>query len=136
MNIAVTVEGMFFLRYRVYNLLGTALPESGTPIPMLAECFGEPFTVYSTNDFPGLHESTELTKVSNTHHLPLDRSCGILMNVWLVGRSFFLTPAFESIAEIASVDGGSILRQQRVLQATIQMVNSATGVSTIFSIIV
>jgi len=73
MNIAVAVEGMFFLRYRVYNLLGTALPESGTPIPMLAECFGEPFTVYSTNDFPGLHESTELTKLLSDSGIRVNR---------------------------------------------------------------
>jgi len=66
MDIAVTVEGRFFLRYRAFNILGTALSETGVPIPILAECFGVPFTVYSTNDFPGLHASTELTKVSHT----------------------------------------------------------------------
>jgi len=75
MDIAVTIEGKFFLRYRAFNILGTALPESGRPIPMLAECFGQPFTVYSRKDFPGVHASTELTKVSIIH-LRLDRSCG------------------------------------------------------------
>jgi hypothetical protein len=32
---------------------------------VLAECYGQPFDVYSTKEFPGLEPSTELTKVNN-----------------------------------------------------------------------
>ena len=32
-------------------------------IPILAECYGGPFRIYSTKEFPGLRPSTELTKV-------------------------------------------------------------------------
>ena len=54
-------EGLFFLRYRVFNaLFQVAGP---TPIPILAECIGGPFRVYSTKNFPGLRASTDLTKV-------------------------------------------------------------------------
>lgn len=31
---------------------------------MQAECYGGPFRVYSTKEFPGLHASTDLTKAS------------------------------------------------------------------------
>lgn len=63
-------EGLFFLRYRVFNaLFQVAGP---TPIPVLAECIGGPFRVYSTKNFPGLRASTDLTKVRlfYTPHLP------------------------------------------------------------------
>lgn len=54
-------EGQFFLRYRVFNtLFQVAGPK---PLPVLAECIGGPFTVYSTKNFPGLRASTSLTKV-------------------------------------------------------------------------
>ena len=33
--------------------------------PMLAECWGRPFRIYATKQFPGLEPSTELTKVTN-----------------------------------------------------------------------
>ena len=31
--------------------------------PILAECWGRPFRIYATKQFPGLDPSTELTKV-------------------------------------------------------------------------
>lgn len=53
-------EGTFVLRYRaatVYSQGGTSLQS-----PILAECFGKPFRIYATKEFPGLSPSTELTK--------------------------------------------------------------------------
>lgn len=55
------MDGTFLLRYRAMNLFGAALETERLPI--IAECWGGPATVYPTKDFPGLTESTELTKV-------------------------------------------------------------------------
>ena len=60
-DIAVREDGDYFLRYRVFNTIHHVLGD--TPIPILAECSGGPFKVYSTKDFPGLRASTDLTKV-------------------------------------------------------------------------
>lgn len=49
------------LRYRVANIFSTAVGIDHMPV--LAECWGGPVTIYSTKTFPGLAESTELTKV-------------------------------------------------------------------------
>ncbi|KAI0372689.1 hypothetical protein BV20DRAFT_963751 [Pilatotrama ljubarskyi] len=59
-DLAVKIEGTFVLRYRTLNVLS----ESSSPpyMPVLAECFGGPFKIYSTKDFPGLRASTELTR--------------------------------------------------------------------------
>ena len=54
-------EGVFVLRYRVFDLYGS--PKEHVDRTMRAECFGGPFRVYSTKDFPGLQASTDLTKV-------------------------------------------------------------------------
>ncbi|EPT05546.1 hypothetical protein FOMPIDRAFT_1088678, partial [Fomitopsis schrenkii] len=60
-DLAIKDEGQFFLRYRIFNtLFQVAGP---TPIPVLAECIGGSFRVYSTKNFPGLRASTELTKL-------------------------------------------------------------------------
>ncbi|KAI0372687.1 hypothetical protein BV20DRAFT_978121 [Pilatotrama ljubarskyi] len=62
-DLAVKMEGTFVLRYRTLNVFShssTTSPDAGAPI--LAECFGGPFRVYSTKDFPGLNASTELSK--------------------------------------------------------------------------
>lgn len=56
------VEGVFILRYRVFDLFSyPSLQERTTVIG--AETYGGPFRVYSTKEFPGLRASTELTKV-------------------------------------------------------------------------
>ncbi|EAU90108.2 hypothetical protein CC1G_12219 [Coprinopsis cinerea okayama7 len=59
-NLAVRAEGDFVLRYRVADIL------AGTGIdgvfPIQAICYGGPFHVFSTKDFPGYEASTELTK--------------------------------------------------------------------------
>lgn len=54
------IEGTFVLRYRVFNIYAKT---DGTDIPILAECYGGPFRIYSTKEFPGLRPSTDLTKV-------------------------------------------------------------------------
>lgn len=57
-------EGTFLLRYRVFNIYSKAC--GTTEIPILAECYGGPFKIYSTKEFPGLRASTDLTKVRRT----------------------------------------------------------------------
>ncbi|EMD38751.1 hypothetical protein CERSUDRAFT_104101 [Gelatoporia subvermispora B] len=64
-DIAVKQEGTFILRYRVFNIFAQAT--GPRPNPVIAECFGEPFKIYSTKDFPGLHVSTDLTKSISLH---------------------------------------------------------------------
>ncbi|KAJ7598731.1 velvet factor-domain-containing protein [Mycena floridula] len=59
-NLAVRLMGEFSLRYRVFDLFSRAW--GSTDISVQAECYGQPFFVYSTKDFPGLAASTELTK--------------------------------------------------------------------------
>ncbi|PCH37387.1 hypothetical protein WOLCODRAFT_30510, partial [Wolfiporia cocos MD-104 SS10] len=59
-DLAVKLEGSFVLRYRVFDLFSKA--NGGPGAPVLAECFGGPFKIYSTKEFPGLRASTDLTK--------------------------------------------------------------------------
>ncbi|KAH9893495.1 velvet factor-domain-containing protein [Cubamyces lactineus] len=59
-DLAVQIEGTFVLRYRIFNILSNrAVPPYK---PVLAACYGGPFKIYSTKDFPGLLASTPLTK--------------------------------------------------------------------------
>jgi hypothetical protein len=60
-DIAVRGEGIFILRYRVFDIYSGASGAENSPI--VAELYGGPFKVYSTRDFPGLDPSTDLTKV-------------------------------------------------------------------------
>ena len=60
-DLAVRGEGTFLLRYRVFDIWSAAAGPDQHPI--LAECYGRPFRVYSTWDFPGYQASTALTKV-------------------------------------------------------------------------
>ena len=55
------LEGWFLFRYRVFDLFSVTNGEQ----PILAECWGRPFRIYATKQFPGLEPSTELTKVIN-----------------------------------------------------------------------
>lgn len=59
-DISVKVEGTYLLRYRAFDIFAQAHGTNGHPV--LAECYGGTFKVYSTKDFPGLHASTDLTK--------------------------------------------------------------------------
>ncbi|KAI0076138.1 hypothetical protein K474DRAFT_1598569 [Panus rudis PR-1116 ss-1] len=62
-DISVRSTGNFRLRYRVFNILSPTSVFDRWSTRMIAECIGGSFTVYSTADFPGLQESTELSKV-------------------------------------------------------------------------
>jgi len=59
-DIAVRREGVFVLRYRVFDIYSGASGAERSPI--FAELYGGSFKVYSTRDFPGLDPSTDLTK--------------------------------------------------------------------------
>jgi hypothetical protein len=59
-DLAVKAEGTFILRYRFFDLFSKAVGHQHQTIE--AECYGGPFRVYSTKEFPGLPASTELTK--------------------------------------------------------------------------
>ncbi|KAI0334573.1 hypothetical protein GY45DRAFT_1242165 [Cubamyces sp. BRFM 1775] len=59
-DLAVKIEGTFVLRYRAFTLFSECAQEPRMPV--LAECYGGPFKIYSTKEFPGLLASTELTK--------------------------------------------------------------------------
>ncbi|KAG9029377.1 hypothetical protein FRB95_005384 [Tulasnella sp. JGI-2019a] len=59
-DLSVRLEGRFALRYRFLNLVSRVDGSEG--IPIAAELYGGPFTVYSTKEFPGLQPSTSLTK--------------------------------------------------------------------------
>ncbi|TEB25558.1 hypothetical protein FA13DRAFT_1738277 [Coprinellus micaceus] len=62
-DLAVKTEGNFIIRYRVFDLYAQKLKKTDdSNVQMQAECYGGPFRVYSTKEFPGLQASTELTK--------------------------------------------------------------------------
>lgn len=60
-DLAVKIEGQFFLRYRCFDLFSRVTGQEDLPIQ--SECYGGAFKIYSTKEFPGLQASTELTKV-------------------------------------------------------------------------
>lgn len=61
-------EGVFWLRYRCFDLFSSIANPATHPV--LAECAGGRFRVYSTKDFPGLAASTELTQVCYMSLIP------------------------------------------------------------------
>ncbi|EIW59782.1 uncharacterized protein TRAVEDRAFT_121592, partial [Trametes versicolor FP-101664 SS1] len=69
-DLSVKVEGTFILRYRTMNLASPAA--AAQPFSILAECYGGPFRVYSTKDFPGLPASTALTKLLSFHSIHVE----------------------------------------------------------------
>lgn len=71
-DLAVKTEGNFILRYRVFDIYASACSADNRTVKMQAECYGGPFRVYSTKEFPGLQASTELTKVLS--HIPFRAS--------------------------------------------------------------
>jgi hypothetical protein len=58
----VKIEGDFFLRYRVFDLF--SFTAGLVDVPVLTECGGGSFHIYSTKEFPGLQPSTALSKVT------------------------------------------------------------------------
>ncbi|KDQ56985.1 hypothetical protein JAAARDRAFT_58465 [Jaapia argillacea MUCL 33604] len=61
-DLAVKMTGTFVLRYRYFDIYARTESNGPEDLPILAECFGGSFRVYSTKDFPGLPPSTALTK--------------------------------------------------------------------------
>jgi hypothetical protein len=59
-DLSVKLEGEFILRYRAFEIYSR--PDTTEDIPVIAQCYGGTFRVYSTKDFPGLRPSTDLTK--------------------------------------------------------------------------
>ncbi|KAG1721465.1 hypothetical protein EDB19DRAFT_1646484, partial [Suillus lakei] len=59
-DLAVKIEGDFLLRYRIFDLFSRI--SSLVDVLVQAECYGGPFHIYSTKEFPGLQPSTELSK--------------------------------------------------------------------------
>lgn len=59
-DLAVKIEGHFILRYRCFDIFARVSGHEDMPIQ--SECYGGPFKIYSTKEFPGLRPSTQLTK--------------------------------------------------------------------------
>jgi hypothetical protein len=69
-DLAVKNEGTFLLRYRMFDIYSRAQGHKDRVIQ--AECYGRPFRVYSTKEFPGLQASTELTKLISRYGVRLN----------------------------------------------------------------
>ncbi|KAG6333467.1 hypothetical protein ID866_5616 [Astraeus odoratus] len=76
-DLAVKIEGQFFLRYRCFDIFSRMAGQDDLPIQ--AECYGGPFKIYSTKEFPGLQASTELTKARPLYLFQLAR-WGVRLN--------------------------------------------------------
>ncbi|KAJ2720270.1 hypothetical protein GGI07_004708 [Coemansia sp. Benny D115] len=63
-DIRVRYPGRFRLRFTLIKL-HTAEAESSEPISVLKHAFSDPFIVYTAKDFPGVDESTALSKKLN-----------------------------------------------------------------------
>jgi hypothetical protein len=59
-DLTIRREGWFVLHYQVFDVNRISEGQSADAI---ATCYGSPFQVYPTKDFPGLEPSTELTQV-------------------------------------------------------------------------
>jgi len=66
----VNVTGTFLIRYRVVNTLHATFEHSRRAV--LAECWGGPVVIYPANMFPGLQESTDLTKTLSELGVPVN----------------------------------------------------------------
>ncbi|KAJ6562663.1 velvet factor-domain-containing protein [Mycena capillaripes] len=66
-DLAVRLEGYFTLRYRFFDIFYDPTGKGSSPV--LAECYGGPFRMYSSKEAPSLRESTTLTTVCECIHL-------------------------------------------------------------------
>ncbi|KAJ2605731.1 hypothetical protein H4R99_000898 [Coemansia sp. RSA 1722] len=64
-DIRVRHPGRFRLRFTLIRLQASVEPSPDEPISVLEHVFSEPFTVYTVKDFPGVDESTALSKKLN-----------------------------------------------------------------------
>ncbi|KIK60494.1 hypothetical protein GYMLUDRAFT_43814 [Collybiopsis luxurians FD-317 M1] len=69
-DLAVRKTGLFRLRYRCFDLFSKFFGSSDTIIQ--AEYYGGMFRIFSTKTFPGLQESTTLTKALSIQGVPLN----------------------------------------------------------------
>lgn len=64
-DLSIRTEGTFRLRFSFVNVGPTGPPLNGgkaAKAPILASCYSEPFTVFSAKKFPGVCDSTPLSK--------------------------------------------------------------------------
>ncbi|KAJ7639132.1 velvet factor [Roridomyces roridus] len=96
-DLSVRTEGTFRLRLRLMNVGAPPAPEPGAlavntgTMPVLAQIFSEPFTVYSAKRFPGVPETTALSIAFGNQGLKLP-----LVNLFLpptAGRSLTIITA-------------------------------------------
>jgi len=59
-DLSVRKAGVYRLNFKLTDW--GVVEETGQPQPILAEAWSEPFTVYSSKDFPGMRESSNLTE--------------------------------------------------------------------------
>ncbi|OCF39857.1 hypothetical protein I317_06350 [Kwoniella heveanensis CBS 569] len=63
-DLGIRTEGTFVLRMVMMDLvMMTANVSIGASAPILAQCYSDPFTVYSAKRFPGVIPTTNMTKV-------------------------------------------------------------------------
>jgi len=71
-DLSVRTEGSFRLKMNFVNVgINGRLNTSGQPVPILASVFSEPFQVFSAKKFPGVIESTELSKCFATQGMKI-----------------------------------------------------------------
>ncbi|KAI0078043.1 hypothetical protein K474DRAFT_973250 [Panus rudis PR-1116 ss-1] len=71
-DLSVRMTGTFVLGYRAFQIFSRTHSRGGAgSVPMLAECLGGPFKIYSTKEFPGLQPSTYLSKRLSLHGVKL-----------------------------------------------------------------
>ncbi|KAJ7185206.1 velvet factor-domain-containing protein [Mycena filopes] len=63
-DLAVRLEGNFVLRYRLFDIFSASSKA-------LAECYGQPFKMYSSKDAPPLKKSSMLTKRLSNYGVPV-----------------------------------------------------------------
>jgi hypothetical protein len=75
-DLSVRSEGVFRLKFRMYDInhsqgLFEPVSSADKDAPCLAAAFSEPFTVHSAKKFPGVCESTELSKAFATQGIKI-----------------------------------------------------------------
>lgn len=74
-DLSVRTEGNFRLKFTVVNIAGentaTAMSVNQGAVPVLASCFSDAFTVFSAKKFPGVCESTPLSKCFATQGIKI-----------------------------------------------------------------
>lgn len=86
-DLAVRITGVFTLRYRIFDVFSKHHPNDNK-VPIYAECFGGTFRIYASKDFPGLPESTDLTKVG-LHSLLRELNMPVLAHLLIYHLDMF-----------------------------------------------